>query len=104
MVTGVLQLCDLVQTASPVQLEIKLILAARTVAKKLHRQEEPRGLAPAEPPEPPRDLGSGARRAVPSLGCFDTPKLPPYSPASSSRAFVLVEEFPQPWTLLSEII
>lgn len=51
----------------------------------------------------PRDHGGGARFAMPSPSCFILPKLPPRLPASSSRAFVLIEEFPQPQMLSSEI-
>lgn len=49
MVTGILELCDLVQTASPVRWEIKPILAAEIVVKKFNGQQESGGLAPAEP-------------------------------------------------------
>lgn len=48
MVTGILELCDLVQTASPVRWEIKPILAAEIVVKKFNGQEES-GTSAAEP-------------------------------------------------------
>lgn len=67
-------------------------------------QQDPTDSHPLSPPKtPPQDHGGGARCVVPSPGWFSIPKLPKYPPASSSRAFILTEEFPQPWLLSSEI-